>query len=282
MSLTSSLCIAVVLAGAASHFTPSKDKPGRAPIDLMWMVAPLNEGVPSEPQPANTAALRAKGVALFTKHCTACHGKRGDGNGPAAATLSVKPADFTKAIFKVRSTSSGTLPIDADLFGTISRGLHGTEMFPWANLSTKDRWALVQRVKSFSVRFRQEEAGVSLALPTQPPVESDVLRAKGKALYERLRCGACHGVAGGADGPAVQLYKDPTGARPVYIRDFKKGQFLRGSEMQDVFMTLRTGLDGTPMGPYDVLAAPDLWALSSYVRSLVQQRPLRETPPATP
>jgi cytochrome c oxidase cbb3-type subunit I/II len=141
---------------------------------------------------------------------------------------------------------------------------------------------LVQRVKSFSVRFKQEEPGLSLALPTPPPTESDTLRAKGKSLYERLRCGACHGAEGGADGPAVQLYKDLTGVRPVYIRDFKKGQFLRGSQMQDIFMTLRTGLDGTPMGPYDVLAAPDLWALASYVRSLVQQRPLHETPPPTP
>lgn len=239
------------------------------------MVAPPSPDEVAAP-PANTPALRAKGVSLFTKHCASCHGKRGDGQGQAAASLTVRPTDFTKGIFKVRSTPSGTLPTDKDLFFTLSRGMHGTEMFPWAKLGVTDRWALVLRIKSFSPRWKQENPGPSLALPTPPPDETDALRTKGQALYVQFRCGACHGGDGGANGPAAALYKDSTGQRPVYIRDFRKGQFLRGSQMQDIFMTLRTGLDGTPMGPYDALAAPDLWALSSYVRTLIQQRPIPE------
>ncbi|MDX2019556.1 MAG: cytochrome c [Deltaproteobacteria bacterium] len=260
---------------------PSPTPPTKAPIDLVWMVAPPS-AEDAAPPPPNTAALRSKGVALFTQHCASCHGKRGDGRGQAAASLSVKPTDFTKAIFKVRSTQSGTLPKDVDLYVTLSRGMHGTEMFPWAKLSSTDRWALVQRIKAFSPRWKQEQPGRAFTFATPAPNETDALRAKGKSLYAQLRCGACHGVEGAANGPAAALYKDPSGQRPVYIRDFRKGQFLRGSQMQDIVMTLRTGLDGTPMGPYDALAEPDLWALASYVRGLVSQRPVPEPTPAVP
>lgn len=280
------LIVSVWIAVGSTPATPPDPPPpphaaNKAPIDLIWMVAPPSPEDTAKPI-ANTAALRAKGVSLFIKHCAACHGKRGDGHGQAAPSLSVKPTDFTKAIFKLRSTPSGTLPTDADLYLTLSRGMHGTEMFPWAKLTVLDRWALVQRIKAFSPRWKQEAPGATLTLPTPPPDESEALRAKGKVLYARLRCGACHGEDGGANGPAAALYKDPSGARPVYIRDFRKGQFLRGSQMQDIFTTLRTGLDGTPMGPYDVLAAQDLWALSSYVRGLIQQRPVPEATPPVP
>ena len=276
------VCIAAVVAGVApatNSTATSKTRKAAAPIDLMWMVAQPSEGIPLAPQPTNTVALRARGARLFTKHCAACHGKRGDGQGPAAPTLAVKATDFTSAIFKVRSTPSGSLPTDADLFGTISRGLHGTEMFPWSRLSERDRWALVQRLKAFSPRFTSEAPGLPFALPTPLPAETDTLQAKGKALYERLRCGACHGATGGGDGTAVQLYQDAAGARAVNIRDFKKGQFLRGSEMQDIYLTLRTGLDGTPMGPYNDLATSDLWALAAQVRNLVQRRASPERMP---
>jgi mono/diheme cytochrome c family protein len=36
-----------------------------------------------------------RGRAVFEKHCIVCHGSDGKGNGPAAATLPVKPANLT-------------------------------------------------------------------------------------------------------------------------------------------------------------------------------------------
>lgn len=287
MSLGIGFCVAVLMAGAqpaapqAARHASTKATGVTPPIDLVWMVAPLHEALASLPRPPDTGALRVRGTRIFTKHCAVCHGKRGDGAGPAAPTLSVKSSDLTKAVFKVRSTPSGTLPTDADLFGTISRGLHGTEMFPWSRFSESDRWALVQRVKLFSARFKFEEQGLPFTVPSPPPAETDALRAKGKALYGRLGCGTCHGIEGGADGPAVQVYKDQKSVRRVYIRDFKKGQFLRGSEMQDIYMTLLTGLDGTPMGAYGDLPAADLWALAGHVRDLVQRRPMPAVVPSS-
>jgi mono/diheme cytochrome c family protein len=41
----------------------------------------------------------AKGKDLYTKHCGACHGPTGKGDGPAAAALNPKPADFTNKAY---------------------------------------------------------------------------------------------------------------------------------------------------------------------------------------
>ena len=63
------------------------------------------------------------GKALYQRYCIFCHGPEGDGNGQSAPYLDPKPRDFTKATFKCRSTPSGSLPLDADLYDTITRGI---------------------------------------------------------------------------------------------------------------------------------------------------------------
>jgi mono/diheme cytochrome c family protein len=40
-----------------------------------------------------------KGKNLFSDKCHVCHGKLGDGNGPAAGSLSSRPANFTNPKF---------------------------------------------------------------------------------------------------------------------------------------------------------------------------------------
>ncbi len=40
-----------------------------------------------------------KGKNLYNDKCHICHGKRGDGKGPAAAALSPRPANFTDPKF---------------------------------------------------------------------------------------------------------------------------------------------------------------------------------------
>ena len=75
----------------------------------------------------------------------------------------------------------------------------------------------------------------------------------------------------------------PTSERPTgrcAPRDFTRGRFIRGAEMEDLYLTLRTGLEGTPMAAYDTLRDDEIWAIAAYVRSLVRERPLHELPPA--
>lgn len=42
-----------------------------------------------------SAADLSHGKAVYLDKCVRCHGERGDGNGPKAATLEKKPADYT-------------------------------------------------------------------------------------------------------------------------------------------------------------------------------------------
>src|ERR1700694_3880343 len=59
----------------------------------------------------------AKGAAMnYRRYCAGCHGTLGDGEGENAVWLDPKPRNFTLATFKCRSTPSGSLPTDEDLF----------------------------------------------------------------------------------------------------------------------------------------------------------------------
>ncbi|HEY7221324.1 MAG TPA: cytochrome c [Candidatus Binatia bacterium] len=45
--------------------------------------------------PVLRAQNQAEGKKLYTTYCSSCHGEQGKGNGTAAASLPVKPADHT-------------------------------------------------------------------------------------------------------------------------------------------------------------------------------------------
>ena len=247
--------------------------------DLRWMVGPWT-GRPQSPPPRVTDELRGRGRALYGARCASCHGASGDGKGPLSARLRVPPTSFVAAVYKVRSTPAGSVPTDEDLFKDISRGVHGTPMAPWTDLSEADRWALVATLKSFSIRFREERPAPAVRVPA-PPAEDEPLREKGRRLYRFMACANCHGAGGAGDGPGAKLYD---GALPKdrdwRFRDFTRGRFIRGAEMEDIYLTLRIGIEGTPMASYDVLTNDDIWALAAYVRSLLRERPLHELPPA--
>src|SRR5262249_3196497 len=82
------------------------------------------------------------GKLLFERHCAACHGEKGDGNGVAARFLNPKPRDFTKPSFRLVTTTN-LKPSDDDLMNVITRGMPGSAMFPFAHLDQKERQALV-------------------------------------------------------------------------------------------------------------------------------------------
>jgi mono/diheme cytochrome c family protein len=269
--------LAWLLAGPPGGATTPAES-AKPPVDLIWLIGrPIDEPLPLPPRPS--PRIMGIGRALYASRCAGCHGERGNGDGPFAAGLRVPPTDFSKGMFKLRSTPSGALPTDGDLFRTLTRGHHGTAMLPATELAVEQRWALVYHVKTLCSRFHDEPPRLSVRVPP-PPAETAELRARGHALYHQLRCVSCHGDAGAGDGPAAPSYAASDKDRPVRIRDFTRGRFIRGAELADIYLTLSTGLDGTPMGSYGALPPPDLWALAAYVRDLVRERPLREFPPA--
>jgi len=83
-----------------------------------------------------------KGVGNAKKtvetNCVPCHGPGGKGDGAAAAALPTKPADWTSA--KVQAESDG------ELFWKITNGRG--PMPPWKSLPEKDRWEVVNYIKT--------------------------------------------------------------------------------------------------------------------------------------
>ena len=122
-------------------------------------------------------------AADYRRYCVGCHGELGDGNGEVAQWLEPKPRDFTLGIFKCRSTPTGTLPTDEDLFNTIARGLDRSNMPVWNTFTKQERADLVAWVKHFSPRFEKEKPGAPIEIPAEPEVTPERVKA---ANWSRL------------------------------------------------------------------------------------------------
>ena len=95
------------------------------------------------PPEAKATKNPVKGVGAAKKNietnCVTCHGPNGKGDGPAAAALPPpKPADWTSA--KVAAESDG------EIFWKISNGRGA--MPPWKHLPEKDRWEIVNYIRT--------------------------------------------------------------------------------------------------------------------------------------
>lgn len=224
------------------------------------------------------------GKQLYRRFCIGCHGDRGDGMGENANYVtgpyigvqyaSPLPRNFTLGLFKCRSTPTGTLPLDSDLFDTIGRGIYTTYMPTWLPLTPEARADLVAYVKTFSPRFKDEKPGepIKIAPPTPDTPESV---KRGGELYQKMKCFECHGTTGHGDGPSASTLRDNLG-NPIKPYDFAEGtRFKCGSTDEDLFRIFITGLDGTPMPSWaDYLDGNQAWDLVHYIRSLmVNYRP---------
>jgi mono/diheme cytochrome c family protein len=208
------------------------------------------------------------GKALYIRYCIFCHGPEGDGRGESAPYLDPKPRDFTKAVFKCRSTPSGTLPLDTDLYNTISRGIHASGMPSWKPLLPQERADLVAYIKTFSPAFQEEQPGTPVAIPAEPPSSPESIK-RGAALFQSMNCWSCHGKDGRGHGPSAASLTDDRGY-PVVPFDFTSGRrFKCGDSDQEMFRDLVTGLDGTPMPSFaSAMTADQRWDVVHYIRTL--------------
>ncbi len=211
------------------------------------------------------------GKALYRRYCITCHGARGDGAGESAPHLDPKPRDFTKAAFKCRSTPSGSLPTDSDLYNTISRGIYNSGMPSWLPLTRQQRADLVAYIKTFSARFQEERSVASISVPPEQPTSPESAK-RGAALFQSMNCWSCHGKEGRGNGPNALTLTDSKGY-PIRPFDFTDGtHFKCGETPSDLFKDLATGLDGTPMPSFaDTLKPDQIWDLVHYIQTLNQR-----------
>lgn len=269
------------LAGACSGGTPTAGFTG-----------PMTLGGKSVPADVLTAGQRAYAV-----YCRACHGDKGDGKGPAAKGLRPPPRDFTQGTFKFAAVPGGTLPNDDDLVRIVRSGLHGTAMRAWDGIPPAQLQEIIQFLKTFSPRWKEEPPG-EVILPTDDPWKGKEAEgvARGQALYHGLaQCNGCHPSylsRAGIDQATRQL----TGNGASDFRDDMYGSVLKESDygvkllppdftesnlrsvrpehrLEDIYRVVASGVGGTAMPTWrGMLPEADLWALVHYVDTLVAMK----------
>ena len=87
-----------------------------------------------------TPASISEGKQIYNTLCWTCHGKTGDGKGPAAVNLNPSPVSFKSENFSKQK--------DGEIFYKISNG-RGM-MIPYKHsINEKQRWFLVNYLKTF-------------------------------------------------------------------------------------------------------------------------------------
>jgi len=241
------------------------------------------------------AAVLTEGERSYALYCRACHGDKGDGKGPAAPGLRPPPRDFTLGSFKFGAVPGGTLPNDDDFVRIVRFGLHGTAMRAWDGVPEAHLLEIVQYLKTFSPRWKEEEPGEPI-IPTPDPWQGKEALAvdRGKALYHGLaNCLSCHP----AFAPKQYIHEVTKQLRGKGVITFRKdmyGSELTKSEygvkllppdftridlrsvrpehqLEDLYRVITSGVGGTAMPTWrGALPEEDLWALVRFVDSLVK------------
>lgn len=282
--------LALTAASALALSATREDSPG-APATR----ATAPPGLTFADWPPSAAASR--GRLVYERNCIGCHGDAGRGDGPAARWLSPLPRDFQEGRFKFRTTPSGELPTVDDIRHVVHCGLAGSSMpgFPLMQEQHKrdvaeyvlylatfgllaaevdyelGRGATLDEVLGDDWQDLQDEVlgdAFEEVWPVDVPAgdeSSDESIARGRELYA-AQCVACHGAGGRGDGPSSYALRDWKDAE-VLPRDFTTGVYRAGSTPRDLFLRMRTGLNGTPM-PEISGSDDDLWALVHFMQSL--------------
>src|SRR5438045_9799671 len=104
----------------------------------------------------------AAGKHFYFRYCWVCHGFHGDGNGENGPYLNILPRNFVAATFKCRSTPTGTLPTDEDLYDSLGRGFTNSNMPAWISLTKQQRADMVAFIKTFSPRWKRDRKSTRL------------------------------------------------------------------------------------------------------------------------
>jgi mono/diheme cytochrome c family protein len=251
--------------------------------------------------PAETLNL---GHRVFLQYCRACHGDKGNGDGPAAPGLRPPPRDLTQGEFKFAGVLENKLPRDEDLARIITSNLHGSAMLGWQVPKT-ELDAVIQYIKTLSPAWHEDDAVGEPVVPAPDPwsgKEADAV-ARGRALYHGYaQCLNCHpAYATRAEisaasvlltGNAKSDFRESMFLPELKPSDYKTAQgqpvqvlppdFLLnpvrsiqpGTELTDLYRIMVAGVTGAAMPAWDPAVMPnqgaDMWALAYYVRSLLR------------
>lgn len=240
-------------------------------VTALLVTGPVFAQEEEEPD-LGTEAQREAGGELYAEKCAQCHGETGAGDGIAAELLRPPPRDFTRGIYKIRSTASGQLPTTEDIEEVIREGMPHTSMPAWQQLSDGQIENLTYFLKTFNDDFAGPYGTPETVEIPDPPSYSEERAERGRTVYVENQCYDCHGQRGRGDGESAPTLETDLGHH-IYPADMtKRWTFKGGTSRQDIYRTFTTGMDGSPMPSYDI-PEEDRWALVDYVYSLSRDEP---------
>jgi len=223
-------------------------------------------------------AGEAEGKTIYQANCLECHGEQGDGKGfvcfstkmeKSGRSIKTFARDFTAAVFKFRTTSTGCLPLDQDLEDTVKKGIPPSFMPSFQDFSSQQIKDVLAYVMTFSERWEDEDLCDPIPIVKPTWVGSAASVKKGEQVYKQMKCWECHGDTGKGDGTKSNELKDDFG-RMIVPFDFTTGELKRGTSPEAVYITFTTGLDGTGMPSYeDSLGEEDRWHMVSHTLKLM-------------
>lgn len=214
--------------------------------------------------PAQTRQTSAQ--QLYKRHCSACHGDRGNGATWAHNSLNPPPRDFTTPATRQELSRERMLL-------SVTHGRPGTAMMPFGGqMSPGEIEAVVDYVRATFMAAGEGEAGEVPAGPAAvaaaAPVAADMsavlprsLRgdaAKGRAFYLK-NCYVCHGEHGDGEGPRASFIKPSP-------RNFLAPESRRALNRPALFQSISAGKRGTVMPAWGtVLSEQEIADVAEFV-----------------
>ena len=164
-------------------------------LDVLFVAAYPTSFFTSPTEFAATAIVH--GARLFAANCVSCHGQEGHGDGPAAQSDPLRPADLTAEHFWAHS--------DGELYWYISNGFEAPEggrAMPGYNgvLSSEARWDLIDYLRAQNAGESMHRTGKWLH--PLPVPQFDVECADGRTIdLDDLRGRALHIIAAPEEVP---------------------------------------------------------------------------------
>ncbi|EEE09581.1 cytochrome c, class I [Burkholderia multivorans CGD2] len=148
------------------------------PPASLWLAPAVPTSFQRSPVPFSVATVM-HGANLYARHCAACHGADGRGEGPLAATLAHWPPTFAGTLLARR--------LDGELYWHVRHGMrdaHDASSMPGfaATLDAADTWAVLDYLKALSAGSGARTAG---AWPVPVPLPALDVRC-GEATAQPL------------------------------------------------------------------------------------------------